>query len=95
MSTWTNGRVHYRYAGDVRRNRAHYDVTVIVLAISFKVAPLSLGQPHSYEMTIKTTLKYIGDINELELELETWTWKKFIRQYTVLHISTTAVSQDY
>ena len=32
ICTWTNGWVNNRYAGDLRRHRAHFDVTVMLIS---------------------------------------------------------------
>ena len=37
IGTWQNGCVNNRYVGDLRRHRAHYDVTVIVYTIHFYI----------------------------------------------------------
>ena len=35
ICTWTNGQANNRYAGDLRRHRAHYDITVMVMWKAF------------------------------------------------------------
>ena len=36
IPAWTNGGVNHRDAGELKRNRAHYDVTVIIYQHSFR-----------------------------------------------------------
>ena len=45
ICTWINGWVNNGKAGDLRRHRAHYDVTVMTLTITINTPPTNL-QPH-------------------------------------------------
>ena len=57
ICAWTNGWINNRYAGDLRRHRAHYDVTVMLYIFSrhltTRMAFLTLNFPLLHDDVIK------------------------------------------
>ena len=68
MCSRINGWVNNREAGDLRRHRAHYDVTVMIMEISpifirHSLLELALGRFYDYHWTSEFKLKTMDKID--------------------------------
>ena len=57
IRAWINGWVNNREAGDLRRHRAHYDVTVMGTELQHTVHPNIMQSWHGYMLRINTDFK--------------------------------------
>ena len=65
ICAWINGWVNNREAGDLRRNHAHYDVTVMLL-YCFGKLDIKCLKAIFYDLCLKMrTQKYLGAVDEL------------------------------
>ena len=71
ICAWRNGWVNNRYIGYLKRRRAHYDITVMVLEPRSSYDPMTLtSEPRSWKFS---SVRSCSDMYMLEM----WLWYSF------------------
>ena len=73
ICVWINGWVNNREAGDLRRNRGHYDVIVMIFHITGSVRESMMHSPHKVSlMFYLMTAQAVKDRIDLSVILTPW-----------------------